>query len=143
MTDMTESGETMQNVLLSATGTWTRSSDPLRDHSCGFFLMQDDARPHVAIMCWHFLEDKGIDAMDWPYTYPDLKPIKHIWDTMSGSARTSVTAWRGRGLECLLCPHGSAGVSTGNSRVTGAGSGIGGVPSGDHLPPHQEHAQTM
>ncbi|KAI3363540.1 hypothetical protein L3Q82_012142, partial [Scortum barcoo] len=32
----------------------------------GFLLMQDNARPHVAGVCQQFLQDEGIDAMDWP-----------------------------------------------------------------------------
>ncbi|KAI3358851.1 hypothetical protein L3Q82_014738, partial [Scortum barcoo] len=40
----------------------------------GFLLMQDNARPHVAGVCQQFLQDEGIDAMDWPARSPDLNP---------------------------------------------------------------------
>ncbi|CAJ0936768.1 unnamed protein product [Ranitomeya imitator] len=45
--------------------------------------MQDNARPHVAGVCQQFLQDEGIEAMDWSARSPVLNPIKHIWDIIS------------------------------------------------------------
>ncbi|CDQ67678.1 unnamed protein product [Oncorhynchus mykiss] len=47
--------------------------------------MQDNARPHVAGVCQQFLQEEGIDAMDWPARSPDLNPIEQIWNHMSRS----------------------------------------------------------
>uniref|UniRef100_A0A8K9VB88 Transposase Tc1-like domain-containing protein n=1 Tax=Oncorhynchus mykiss TaxID=8022 RepID=A0A8K9VB88_ONCMY len=51
----------------------------------GFLLMQDNARPHVAGVCQQFLQEEGIDSMDWPARSPDLNQTEHICDIMSRS----------------------------------------------------------
>ena len=87
----------------------------------GFLLMQDNARPHVAGVWQQFLQEEGIDAMDWPVRSPDLNPMEHIWDIMSRSVAPPTV----QELADAFSP------------------GLGGVPSGDHPPPHQEHAQAL
>ena len=44
----------------------------------GFLLVQDNARPHVARVCRQFLDDQGIDTIDWPSHSPDMNQIENL-----------------------------------------------------------------
>jgi len=122
-------GRTALHVLARGSLTAMRYRDEIlrpfvRPHAGavvpGFLLMQENDRHHVAGVCQQFLQEEGIDGMDWA---TDLNPIEHNWDIMSRSIHQRTT-------DCL----GVGGCFS---------PGLGGDLSGDHLPPHQEHAQVL
>ena len=42
--------------------------------------MHDNAKPHVARICRHFLNRNKINVLPWPAVSTDMNPIEHILD---------------------------------------------------------------
>ena len=50
-------------------------------------FQQDNARPHTARATVQFLNQNGINILDWPSFSPDLSPIEHLWDELGLAVR--------------------------------------------------------
>ena len=54
---------------------------PALQQICQQAVPQDDnARPHRAKVVNTFLQQAGVNRMDWPACSPDLNPIENLWD---------------------------------------------------------------
>ncbi|GFW31472.1 transposable element Tcb2 transposase [Trichonephila clavipes] len=54
-----------------------------------FILMDDNYRPHRAILVEDFLFEEGIVRMEWSACSPDMNTIEHVWDALGSLKRVS------------------------------------------------------
>ena len=63
-------------------------------------FQQDNARAHSAQSTLHFLEESGVQTLDWPANSPDLNPIEEVWAHVAqrvrsyGQPRTVAQLWQ-------------------------------------------------
>ena len=54
-------------------------------------LQDDNARPHRARIFTEYLQNLGVERMEWPAVSPDLNPIEYFWDQLGRAVRIRVT----------------------------------------------------
>ena len=64
--------------------------------------MHDNARPHFARICRHFLNRNNVNVLPWPAVSPDMNPTEHIWDYLGRKVRARGNVHNLRDLENTL-----------------------------------------
>lgn len=59
----------------------------MRQHPQITKLQQDNARPHSARICNDFLQQNGVEILEWPSKSPDFSPIENVWAILKDRVR--------------------------------------------------------
>ena len=62
-------------------------------HSLGLksILQDDNVRPHRARFIRDYLQNLGVERMEWPASSPDLNPNEHLWYQLGRAVGARVT----------------------------------------------------
>jgi transposase len=53
-------------------------------------FQHDNAWPHVARICFQFLEAENVPVLPWPENSSDMSSIEHVWDALHQCIRQHV-----------------------------------------------------
>ena len=56
----------------------------------GWYLVQDNARPHVSCSTKSFSQQRSVNVLDWPSLSPDMNPVENVWALMKHEVEKSL-----------------------------------------------------
>ncbi|GFW30322.1 uncharacterized protein TNCV_3850931 [Trichonephila clavipes] len=119
--------------------------------------MDDNARPHRARIVEEYLEDHGLERMEWPARSPDLNPIEHLWDYLGREVAALNPPPRSLHelKQGLLCVWSSLPIPVSDNLINSMGNrcrqciqrwwnpGLGRISLGGHTDLHVFHGGTV